>query len=330
MVCLYITSSKEAAGKTTVCAGLGRLLQKRQQKVGFFKPIIARGKQPAADHDAIFMKQILGLTEQVENVSPFIGEQDGLASRIKEAYSLISPGKDVIIAEGAGELGTIQALSARVIAVEEYFDQLSGKSIERYIQGYKEHLLGVVLNKVPLSKVGQLHDEMTAQLKGTGIALLGVLPEDRQLLALTVGELAEVVGGEVLVSKEKLSQLVENVMLGVMTVDPATEYFSRKKNKAVVVRANRPDMQLAALETSTRCLVICTDTPLAAAVRFRAEAKNVPVISTKDDIIATVGKIENALVQSRFSQEAKLPRLAQIVEQSFNLQSLRALLGIAG
>ena len=75
-------------------------------------------------------------------------------------------------------------------------------------------------------------------------------------ITITVGELAEVIGGKIINHQEKSGEPVENYMLGAMVVDSGLDYFNRKKNKAAIIRQERLDMQLAALETSTICLVL--------------------------------------------------------------------------
>ena len=117
-------------------------------------------------------------------------------------------------------------------------------------------------------------------------------------------------------------------MLGAMTLDSGLDYFGRKDNKAVVVKGERPDMQLAALETSTRCLVISGGVAPIHAVLRSAHDKGVPIIVTKDDINATVSSIELALGKTRFNQEKKLPRLVEIMKRQFNFQALYKGLGL--
>ena len=146
---------------------------------------------------------------------------------------------------------------------------------------------------------------------------------------MTTGELAEHLQGAILNSAEKSAELVENVMLGAMAVDPGPQYFGRKANKAVVVRGERNDMQLAVLETSTKCLILSGNVAPHRAVLYGAEVKGIPVILTKGDTIATVTGIEDALGKSKFNQEKKLPRLIEIMEQHFNLQALYKGLGLA-
>ena len=332
MVALYVTSLERAAGKTAVGAGLGKHLMESGKKVGFLQPCIAETKgSPAgnADSDAVFMKRILALEEPVEVLCPVISRQDNLVSSIKEAYAKVSNGKDVVIIEGVGGQNPayskiVDALDARVIVVAGYSDRSSMVSLATGGKDWGAHLLGVVLNKVPKNHLTRVSD----QVSKSGVSILGVLPEDRALFTLTVDELAEHIHGEILNSADKSGELVENIILGAMTVDPGPEYFGRKTNKAVIVRGERPDMQLAVLETPTTCLVISGDTEPIPSVVYGAESQEVPIILTKDDIVATVTEIENALGKVRFNQESKLARLTEIMEQHFNFPAVYRGLGL--
>ncbi|MFC2010879.1 DRTGG domain-containing protein, partial [Chloroflexota bacterium] len=221
-----------------------------------------------------------------------------------------------------------ETLDARVIIVEGYSKELL-KAIDS-CKDFGRHLVGVVFNKVPRNRVEHLLGEISTQLSEAGVNILGLMPEDRALLAPTIGELAERIQGEFLSGAEKSAELVENLMLGAMGIDPGPQYFGRKNNKAVVVRSERPDMQLAALETSTRCLVLTGNTAPNPAVVYRAEEKNVPIILTSVDITAIVTSIGDALGKTGFNQENKLPKLTAIMDQHFSFQMVYKGLGIAG
>lgn len=328
MTALYVTSLAEGVGKTTICAGLAKHLLSNGKKVGFFKPIIAKEVE-GSDSDALFMKQILSLDEPVESICPVISGQDKVVSKIREAYDRISRGKDVVVVEGVCERSIVEALNAKAIIVEGYSKELSQAKLNNSYQGFGGYLLGVVLNKVPPSRVESIRNEITSQPGEAGINVLGVLSEDRILFTISVGELAECLQGEILNCAEKSGELVENIMLGAMTVDPGSEYFGRKTNKAVVIRGDRSDMQIAALETSTKCLILSGNTAPIPAVRYRAEDKSVPIIVVKSDTMATVMAIENALNKARFSQEEKLPKLTEVMEKHFSFQTVYQGLGLA-
>jgi len=292
LTALYVTSLAERAGRTTICSGIARHLLSSGKKVGFFKPIIAE-KKGGNESDALFMKQVFSLDEPLDDICP--------------AYDKISSGKDVVIVEGVCERGIIVALDAKVVIVEDYSKESKTKlgNACKDLEGY---LLGVVLNKVPSSRLDSVSTD--PQFSEAGITILGVLPEDRLLFTLSVGELAE----------EKSGELVENFMLGAMTVDPGPEYFGRKANKAVVIKGERPDMQMAALETSTRCLILSGGAAPIPAVQYKAKDKNIPLIAVKSD---------TALDKTRFNQVKKLTKLTGIMEKHFGFQDVYQGLGLA-
>lgn len=332
MAALYITSPQTGAGKTMVCAGLGKNLKSKGKKVGFFKPQVAAIKSKETDSDTAFIKRVLSLKEPVEDLCPVIGGEGKLASTVKQSYTKVAKGKDIVIVEGVwrqrpgGKLveasyEVAEALEAKVIIVEAYSDDLFKTKLADRYQGFGQNLLGVVINKVPPSRM--------EAVQGLGGEVLGVIPEDRMLLGLTVAELAELVEGKIVNDVGKSAELVENYMLGALGVDSGLDYFGRKDNKAVVVKGKRPDMQLAALETSTKCLVISGEGEPIYEVRRSAEDKAIPIIVTDEDAASVMDIIELALGMTKFNQEKKLPRLAEIMKQQIDLEALYKGLGMA-
>ncbi len=332
MAALYITSSQAGAGKTLLCAGLGRHLMGKGKKVGFFKPLVAAIKSKEADSDTAFIKRVLSLKEPVDDLCPVIGGEVKLASKVKRAYARVAKGKDVVIIEGVwrqrpggkpveSSYEVAKALEAKVVVVEAYSADLFKIKLADKYQGFGADLLGVVINKVPMSRM-----EAVRELGGV---VLGVIPEDRTLLGLTVAELAELVEGKIVNDTGKSVELVENYMLGALSVDSGLDYFGRKDNKAVVVKGERPDMQLAALETSTKCLVISGDGSPIYDVLHSAEGKGIPVIVTDEDTASVMDSVEQALGMTKFNQEKKLPRLAEIMKQRFDFKALYKGLGLA-
>jgi len=335
LVALYVTSLGESSGKTTVCTGLGKHLSEAGKKVGFFKPVIAGSKSTSvenADPDVEFIKHVLALKEPVDIIAPTFSDEGNMKSRVKEAYDKVAQGKDVVIVEGISiqnqaARDTVDKLNARVIAVESYSKELL-KAIDSY-KGLGECLLGIVLNRVPGNRLEQVSSEASVQAEQAGVKIIGVLPEDRTLFAPTIGELVEFIEGETLRGAEKADELAENIMLGARNVDSGPEYFGIKDNKAVVLRTSRPDMQLAALETSTRCLVLSGEGIPYPAVSAQAEKKDIPIIQVKDDVSTTATKIEEALGRAKFNQENKLPKLTEIMEQHFDFATVYKGLGLA-
>jgi BioD-like phosphotransacetylase family protein len=308
---LYVVSAEEAAGKTAICAGLGKYLLSERKKVGYLKPSAA--EKGGSDGDVAFMKQVLGQSDVV-SASDLIKGSD-----VVLVEGMVGPDANDNMSQAA--YNTAKEMKAKVLAVEVYSGQASG-FIDSY-KGFGENLVGVALNKVPESQLKRVQNEASARFGTAGIGFLGAIPENRVLLAITVGELADSIQGKILNSADKSAELVENFMLGAMVVDSGLDYFGRKSNKAAVVRQERPDMQLAALETSTKCLVLSgSSEPPFYNVMEKAENRGIPIISTESAIADIVASIEDALGKTRLNQEQKLVRLTDIITKNLDLKAI--------
>ncbi len=331
MVALLVVSPNKATGKTAICAGLARYFLASDKKVGYLRAVAGVEPIEAGQRDATFMKQLLALTEDVEFLCPQVSDGANPTGKINEAYAKVAKGKDLVIIEGVS--GTddnvdpfrrlAEALTGKVVVVENYSAQPAKPNYE----GFGNNLLGIILNKVPKSQLKRVRDQALDRLGGIGI--LGVIPEDRTLLSLSVAQLAASVQGKILNSVEKSAELVENFMVGAMCVDSGLDYFGRKTSKAAIIRSDRPDMQLAALETPCRCLILSQTTPLIHHVLFKAEHKDVPIIVTESSIDDIIVSVEAALSKAKFNQEKKLPRLAEIMQEHLDFKAVTSGLGLA-
>jgi len=114
---------------------------------------------------------------------------------------------------------------------------------------------------------------------------------------VSVGDLLDCVKGEMLNCSDKSEEVVENLMVGAMCVDPAPLYFNLKANKAVITRGDRTDIQLGALETSIKCLILTGGHRPIQAVLQRADEKEVPVIVVQEDTPSVLAKLEQGFSQ---------------------------------
>lgn len=302
---LFIVSAEAAAGKTALCAGLATNFLNDGRKVGYLK-------SPAGDDgDTAFMKQVQGLAIVGESG---LGDHD-----IVLAEGNLGPGAAAEMSQAA--FTAARKMKANVVAVEVYSKETS-RFLDVY-QGFGGSFLGVVINKVPASQLKRVREEAGSRLATLGLKLLGIIPENRVLLAMTVGELAESLKGKILNQPEKSDVLVENYMLGALVVDSGLDYFGRKSRKAAIIRHDRPDMQLAALETSTACLVLGGgEKPPMANVLYKAESRGIPIIATGAAVNDIVTVIEATLLKTRLHQTQKLTRLAEAVRQNLDMKAL--------
>ena len=80
--------------------------------------------------------------------------------------------------------------------------------------------------------------------------------------------------------KQYQERLVEHLMLGVNVMDSSIPYYQQRENKAVIVRGDRPDLQMGALATNTSCLVLTGDKLPVQYIEYEADKAEVPIICT--------------------------------------------------
>ena len=353
MQTLFIGSTAGNSGKTLITVGLGLALKECGYKVGYVKPL---GKLPitvdgkTVDADAHFLKGILNLAEPLEQICPVIltqdlvarglrGEIPDLRSKIQQAYDTISAGKDITLIGGAGSLadgsflgisGTRLAKEFRspVLLIDVYTNEVCLDCILTAKESLGDRLMGVVLNRVTPQSLPEVEQMIVPFLGSKGVEVLGVLPLDRVLDAVTVRQMTEILDGKVLCGQDRLDEFVERFSVGAMDVDAALGYFRKLPNKAVITGGHRADIQLAALETSTKCLVLTGDQMPNEIIISRAREVGVPMISVHFDTLTTVEKLEAVLGRIRIREERKVQRARELLRDRLNYRRIVEKLGL--
>jgi len=158
--------------------------------------------------------------------------------------------------------------------------------------------------------------------------VLGCLPRQRLLTAATVRELAKGINGKIIACEDCSDELVENLSVGAMGLANALAHFRRRPNKAVITGGDRSDIHLAALETSTKCLILTGDLYPSPQIITQAEKKNVPIILSSQSTLETVETINEFFGRTRFHEVQKLEQFQQILEENFDFARLYELLAL--
>ena len=107
-----------------------------------------------------------------------------------------------------------------------------------------------------------------------------------------------------------------------MSADSALSYLTLKPNKAVITRGDRPDIQLAALETSTRCLVLTGNQEPTPSILSRAQELDVPIVVVESDTTGTMEALEGVFDKAGFRHGRQLERMGQILERYLDWETV--------
>jgi hypothetical protein len=355
MATLYVTSIQTFSGKSILCVGLAKRFIRDGFSFAYMKPIstIARVEDgEVVDDDALFFKRLFDLPQSVSELVPVALTPQTVEAilrgtikvdfeaRLRKTCWDCSSDKDVLLLEGGGSLreGYIVGLStpyvadllnAKELVVIKYDSDLT--AVDDALVAKRrlgDTMLGVVLNMVPRPRLQFVEEVTRAYLEKQGIKVFAVLPQDRVLASTSVGELVEVLEGDVLCCPEGCNELVEYIMIGAMTIETALSHFRRKANKAVITGGDRPDIQLAALETPTKCIILTGNLYPSPIILSRAEELGIPIILVRYDTFTTVQLIEQSFGKSRFYQERKIAHFERLLDEHFDFQLLYEMLGL--
>jgi BioD-like phosphotransacetylase family protein len=352
---LLIGSTDAYSGKSSTILGISQQLQAKGLDIAYTKPI---GKcehdcqiEPF-DEDVKFLSSTLNLTEKenkLGNSILFLEEAlfkqrlqakessvnyvDGLQKSLEQISG------DIVLVEGPGTLdeGYLYHLSLPEIAevvdasvlLVSRFD--SPEAVEMLLSAKHrlgDRLIGVVLNHIPPEKMAETTELVKPFLEQENIPVFAILPRIAFLGGVSVGDLAARLNAQVLCRKDRLDLMVESLKIGAMNVNSALKYLSTGQNMAVVTGGGRTDIQLAALETSTHCLIVTGNLSPSPIILNRAEEAEVPVLSVDLDTLTTVEIISDSLGQVRLHEPMKSDYIRQLFNEHFRIDRLLDALSI--
>jgi BioD-like phosphotransacetylase family protein len=355
MKSLYVTSVDNYSGKTAVCLGLGKRFQSDGYRVGYLKPI---SLQPwlieghMADGDAVFVKDNLGLDAEAWDLCPIVitpeflqnhlhtGSQASMVEKVKSAAAAAASGQDVLLLEGGATLreghliglpppDIARLLESHALVIIKYdsdvqlLDDILNVSIR-----FGERLAGVLINRVPAQAAPFVNQSAVPYLEKQGITILGALPDSRSLTHLTVEDLVHALNANVLTHYYRPQAVIESLTVGAMTAETALSRMRRQSHKAVITGGDRTDIQLAALETSTTCMVLTGNLHPSPLVVKTAEEFGVAVLLVRENTMEAVGRIEKIYGKTRLRQTAKLRQFMTLMEKNLDFERLYRQVGL--
>ena len=227
MTVLYVVSDQEGAGKTALCATLAHKIGQHGVKAAVFKPVAAAGLDSDSDPDTQVYHKLLG--QHAEgwplNLSGS-GLTPALLKETKDVINQVSEGADVVLAEGSCGLSAeefevlVDALDAKVLVVSRYRHDLSASQLKHWQEALGDRLVGFVINGLTRYQGTDARSNLLPSMESEGLACLGLVPEDRRLLGVSVSQLAKHLGGRFVACEERSGALVEHLIVGGLGMDP--------------------------------------------------------------------------------------------------------------
>ena len=290
MSSFLIVAPEPLSGKTTVAVALGQ----RFKDAGRTVALARLAGDGHADPDA--------------------GLYAGLAFNDRRRPGPVEPqdagtDADVTLIEApAGDArGLAESLSARALVVAAYAHPLPA-DLPSFCGALADSCAGIVITRVPRRRL----EATRAAAQDLGARLVALIPEDRTLAAPSLGAIAEALQAEATFPDSTREDVIDRPIISSISTDPAQGYFARHAPNAVIVRGDKPDQQLGALNAGVPCLIVTGGLPVVSYVKDRADEEEIPILGTPYDTVAAVQRLEALYAATPFSGRAKVERAAQL------------------
>lgn len=355
---LLIGSTRSGSGKSATILGLTYNLQVKGFKVGYGKPIgtfTSKSLPESAEHseaDVDFIRQALNLPPELLRPTLLNLDRNALQRRLSgedrqdytgklDEYKKLVEADLVLVeapantAEGAIFGLSLEEMSAQldapILLVMRFGSLLVVDHIVMAKQRFGDRLLGVVINDIPDGQYESAIEVLHPYLENQGVPVLALMPENRTLRSVSVSEIIEQLGATILCHPDNIDLdklMVEELKIGAMDVNSAQSYFRKSYNKAVITGSSRIDLQFAALETSTNCLILTGRPFVNDDVASKAMELGVPILSVSRDTLSTVSVIEACLGQVRLHEGIKVTSICEMMSKYFNFERFLKLMNI--
>lgn len=338
---LLIGSTTPYSGKSATVLGIAHQLKHQGLDIAYGKPLGTATNEDGKEADVGLIAEVLGLSDDrihptlihldQKNVNKRLGGEDSRDYKA-ELRQYVGAG-DLALLEapatfGEGSLFDLclrqmaEVLDGSVLLVARFHPQ---DLVDSLLAGQRElgdRLAGVLINDIPKNDLDLAETKIRPYLEKQGIPVLGMIPRSNILRSVSVRQLVQQLQAEVLCRGDRLDLMVESLTIGAMNVNSALKYFRKGTNMAVVTGGDRSDIQLAALETSTNCLILTGQIAPQPFILSRAEDLEIPILSVDLDTLSTVEIIHHAFGHVRLYEPIKINCIQQLITEHFDIDRL--------
>ena len=354
MVGLYIGSTGGFSGKNLIALALGKKFQEDGFNIGYMKPVGVHPKEIDGhwvDEDAYSTVNFLGLEQDLSTITPVLISQDFMQKAytgecllymqdIKKYYEQLKQDKDLMLVGGSGSylysgkycnldgVSITRALENKVVLVDRYSQEFHYDYLIAAKEALGDDLAGVVLNDVPESHMREAKEYIKPMLEHRQINVLGIIPHDPLLKAITIKQLAQELGGKLITMQNKSEEVVQNFLIGTMQIENFMAHFHKNKESAVIVGGDRSDLHLVAMEGNCPCLILTGNIYPNDIVLTRSEVLGVPIIVAREDTYTVAQKMEKILHRTKLRESVKVDHGCRVVNENLDYQTMYQQLGI--
>lgn len=364
---IFIASTGQNVGKTTLSLGMMHLFQEHFPRLTYMKPVgqefIRLTEKMHVDKDVALLQKQYNLTADPALMSPVLipsgftkdfldGHIDSslLKKKVVDAYNALAKDFDVAVIEGTGHLGVgsildlnnaqvAHLLKAPILLIcpgglGSSFDELSLNLA--LCEKYKAHIAGVILNKVKPEKQAMISHYMRIALQKHGIPLLGSIPYSSLLSSPSMRDLALLFGEELLTGHQFAFRHFEAIRVISGTANRFSGYLHA--SQLFITSATREDIVSELLshyllkqkeheEAVSIGLILTGEIPPSFTLIEKLKAAEIPILYVPHSTQATLKSIHDFHAKIQKEDTEKIEGAIQLVKESIDLSHLMRVIG---
>ena len=347
MKSLIIASTREGAGKTSMCAGLAQVVGAR---LGYLKPFGDRPlyrKKSLWDHDAALFSRLLKLDEEPQTASlgfdhsklRYTYDRHSVFEALREKLAAAGKDRDAVLIECGKDLshGASVFLDPLTISRETGYpvvivaggpeDSIADDLtfVKRFVGTDEANVAGVIINKV-VNPDG-FRETHVSEIEKLGIDVFGIVPHDERLTTLSVSTVSERLFARVLAGEAGLTGTIRTIAVGAMSVDAAmSDALITAPDKLVITSGDRSDMILASIDAGGTSGIVLTNSIVPPAnVVARATEAEIPLLLVPGDTYAVALQVRRIEPLLTADDESKIAYLRDLVASHLEVQAIEDL-----
>lgn len=354
---LYITATEARSGKSAVILGVMEMLLRKIDRVGFFRPII--NVDPGLndpDHDIVLVSSHFNLKIPYDQMYGFTGTEAGnLVSSGRQTemiegiifkYNQLSNSCNFMLCEGTDFASSSAAfefdinaeisknLSCPVLLVTNAYQKSTDdtvRSVEVALESLnrkKCHTIATIINRTD-PKDGEAIIRLLKDKDLTREQLLYAIPDEPSLGKPTVGEVAKLLGAEVLYGEEQLNRHVHNFTVAAMQLH---NFLTRiEYGSLIITPGDRADVIVACLAVVSSASeqkisgIVLTgglkpEKPIWELIK--GFPRMVPILSVKENTFPTATNVSRIHAVISPDDERKITLALAVFEKSVDIEQL--------
>jgi phosphate acetyltransferase len=354
---LFITATKARSGKSAISLGVMEMLKRKVDKVVFFRPIISAAEENAqGDNDinliasyfnlGIPYEKMYGLTSSEVSDLLSLGKEGDIFDTIFGKFDNLKASHDFVLCEGtdlASSAATFEFdinaeisknLGCPVLLVANAYQQETEdvlRSTELALDSLKEkgcRTTATIVNRIKPEDRAEIVRLLKAN-KWAKDQLVYVIPDEESLGKPTVGEVAEILGAEVLYGQEQLNRHVYNFTVAAMQLRNLLPRIER--GSLIITPGDRADVIVACLATvSSASMENISGILLTGGLKpeepiwklIKGFSRMVPILSVPRNTFPTATVVEKIHATISPDDERKITQALAVFEKNVDIEQL--------